>query len=115
MAAATGLIDAAEATDNPYVLAYALLAYGLAFRDADPDRARDALRRGLVIAQDSGNRYIETNLAASSGRFEAEYGDPLAALDNFAVAIRNYQDSGNTTRSVDPWLCSRPVRPARTP
>ena len=31
-------------------------AYGFAFRDADPVRALDALRRGLVIAQDSGNR-----------------------------------------------------------
>ena len=59
MAAATGLIDAAEATHNPYALSFALLAYGFAFRDADPDRALDALRRGLVIAQDSGNRGIE--------------------------------------------------------
>ena len=32
-----GLVDAAEATRNPYVLSFALLAYGLAFRDADPD------------------------------------------------------------------------------
>ena len=67
MAAATGLIDAAEATHNPYVLSYALLAYGFAFRDADPDRARDALRRGLVIAQDSGNRLNETLPGAGSG------------------------------------------------
>ena len=36
MAAANGLIDAAEATRNPYVLSFALLAYGFAFRDADP-------------------------------------------------------------------------------
>ena len=56
MAAANGLIDAAEATGNPYALSFALLAYGFAFRDADPVRALDALRRGLVIAQDSGNR-----------------------------------------------------------
>ena len=39
MAAATGLIDVAEATRNPYVLSFALVAYGFAFRDADPDRA----------------------------------------------------------------------------
>ena len=39
MAAADGLIDAAEATRNPYVLSFALFAYGFAFRDADPDRA----------------------------------------------------------------------------
>ena len=33
---ANGLIDAAEATRNPFVLSFALLAYGLAFREADP-------------------------------------------------------------------------------
>ena len=76
MAAATGLIDAAEATDNPYALSFALLAYGFAFRDADPDRARDALRRGLVIAQDSGNRAIETHLAADLALLEAELRRP---------------------------------------
>ena len=63
MAAANGLIEAAEATHNPYMLSFALHAYGVAFRDAEPDRALDALRRGLVIAQDSGNRANETNLA----------------------------------------------------
>ena len=47
---ATGLVEAAEATDNPHALSFALLAHGFAFRDADPDRAREALRRGLVIA-----------------------------------------------------------------
>ena len=36
MAAANGLIDAAEATHNPCALSFALLAYGFAFRDADP-------------------------------------------------------------------------------
>src|SRR6478672_7730767 len=96
MAAATGLIDAAEVTHNPYVLAYARLAYGFAFRDADPDRARDALRRGLVIAQDSGNRLNVTYLAQVLARLEAEHGDPLAALHYTALAIRNHHDSGNT-------------------
>ena len=56
MAAANGLIDAAEATRNPCALSFALFAYGFAFRDADPAAALDAVRRGLVIAQDSGNR-----------------------------------------------------------
>ena len=62
-AAAKGLIDAAEATHNPYALSYALYCYGCAFRDADPVRALEALRRGLVIAQDSGNRFFESELA----------------------------------------------------
>ena len=94
MAAASGLLDAAEATGNPCAISFALQAYGFAFRDADPVRARDALRRGLVIAQDSGNR--ETHLTACLARLEANSGDPLAALEYSAVAIRNYHDVGNT-------------------
>jgi predicted ATPase/class 3 adenylate cyclase len=97
MAAAKGLIEAAEATRNPHVLSFTLLIYGLAHCDADPVRARDAMRRGLVIAQDSGNRYDESHLANVLGRLEARYGDRLAALDHLTLAIRNYRDSGNTT------------------
>ena len=43
MVTANGLIDAAEATRNPWLLAYALLACGYAFRDTDPDRALDGV------------------------------------------------------------------------
>jgi predicted ATPase/class 3 adenylate cyclase len=96
-AAATGLIDAAEATRNPALLASALNVHGLAFRDADPAAARDAQRRGLVIARDSGSRYIETLLAGVLSHLEAEHGDPLAALDYVTLAIGNFHDAGNTT------------------
>src|SRR4029077_4631436 len=41
MAAANGLIDDAEATDNPLALSWALLTYGTAFQDADPDRSEE--------------------------------------------------------------------------
>ncbi len=94
-AAANGLIDAAEATHNPYALANALRAYGGAFGDADPAGALEALRRGLVIAQDSGNRFVESQLATRLSRLEAEHGDPLAALDHITLAIGNFYDSGN--------------------
>ncbi len=97
VAAAKGLIEAAEATRNPHVLAFTLLVYGMANCDADPPRARDAMRRGLLIAQESGNRFDESHLANVLGRLEARYGDPLAALDHLTLAIRNYRDSGNTT------------------
>ena len=46
MAAANGLIEAAEATRNPCALSFALNVYGCAFRDADPVRALEALRPG---------------------------------------------------------------------
>jgi hypothetical protein len=96
-AAANGLIDAAEATHNPHALSYALLAHGFAYRDADPSRALEAMRRGLVIAHDSGNRANESHLAASLCRLEAECGDPATALDYFALSIRNYHEAGDTT------------------
>jgi tetratricopeptide (TPR) repeat protein len=95
MAAATGLIDAAEATHNPHTLSYALNAYGYAWRDADPVGALEALRRGLRIAQDSGIRANESILAMTLGSLEANQGDPIAALDCATLAIRNYHDSGN--------------------
>jgi predicted ATPase len=94
-AAANGLIDAAQATPNPFVLSLALWAHGYALRDADPAGALDGLRRGLVIAQDSGNRFNETLLVGQLSRLEAEHGDPLAALDHVTLAIRNYHDAGN--------------------
>ena len=89
MDSADGLIEAAEATGNPSLLAFALLAYGAAFRDADPVGALNALGRGLVIAQDSGNRTIASTLANTLARLEAEHGDLVAALDHLTLAIRD--------------------------
>jgi predicted ATPase len=95
MAAANGLIDDADATANPCALSFALLAYGTASRLIDPDSGLDALRRGLVIAQDSANRANETHLAATLARLEAQHGDRAAALEYVTLAIRNHYDSGN--------------------
>jgi predicted ATPase len=94
MALAEGLIGVAEATGNPCALSYTLFAYSLAYRDTHPAQALDALRRDLVIAQDSGNSDNVTHLATNLARLEAEHGDPLAALDHVDLAIRNYHDSG---------------------
>ena len=97
MDCADGLIEAAEATGNPLFLAWALGAYGLAFRDADPVGALNALGRGLVIAQDSGNRTIASVLANGLARLEAEHGDTLAAFDHLTLAIRGFHNAGDTT------------------
>ena len=91
------LIEAAEVRANPWGYSYALLTFGMAWCDADPERARDALQRGLVIAQDGGIRYNESHLMNVLGRLEARHGDALAALGYFKLAIRYYHDSGNTT------------------
>ncbi|MGA8249503.1 MAG: adenylate/guanylate cyclase domain-containing protein, partial [Mycobacterium sp.] len=97
MDSADGLIEAAEATGNPLFLAWALGAYGGASRDADPVEALNALRRGLVIAQDSGNRTYATMLAVFGARIEAEQGRTVSAFDHLTLAIRNYHNSGDTT------------------
>ena len=97
MDSADGLIEAAEATGNPHVLAWALAVYGLAFRDADPVRALNAFGRGLVVALDSGNRTNASSLATLLARFEAEHGDTVSAFDHLTLAIRNYHDCGDTT------------------
>ncbi len=100
MAASEGLIPAAEATRNPYVLSYALLAYGFAFRDADPAAAREALHRGMVLARDSGNRWNEAASAVALSTLEAVHGDTLAALDYVVAALRHFDDAGNATIGV---------------
>ena len=97
MDCADGLIEAAEATGNPCWLAWALLAYGVAFRDADPVGALNAAGRGLVIAQDSGNRANASVLANGLALLEVEHGDPLAAFDHLTLAIRNYHNAGDPT------------------
>ena len=96
MALAKDLLDAADAITNPWAISYLCLTYGIVWSDAEPLRAGDAVRRGLTIAQASGNRWTETHLASILGRLEARHGDPVAALEHLTSAIRNYHDSGNT-------------------
>jgi predicted ATPase len=96
MDSADGLIEAAEATGNPSLLAWALAAYGVAFRDADPVGALNALGRGLVIAQDSGNRTRASGLAHALAQLEVEHGDTVSAFDHLTLAIRNYHNAGDT-------------------
>ena len=115
MAAADGLIDAAEATLNPWALSFALLAYGFAFRDADPVRARDALRRGLVIAQDSGNRYNETSLRECPWPASRPTRRPAGRARLPHSGHPQHHDSGNITRDACTAGCPGDVSPpART-
>jgi predicted ATPase len=97
MDSADGLIEAAEATGNPSVLAWALWAYGGAFRDVDPVGALNAVGRGLVIAQNSGNRSAASVLANVLALLEAEHGDTVAAFDHLTLTIRIFHNAGNTT------------------
>ncbi|MDT5083959.1 MAG: hypothetical protein QOJ61_1002, partial [Mycobacterium sp.] len=97
IAATAGLVEAAEATGNPWSLSFALLGFGAAHLHADPVGALEAGRRGLQVAEDSGNRTNGTHLATLVARIATEYGDSLRALHYIGVAIHNYHDSGNPT------------------
>lgn len=95
--ATLGLVEAAEVTQNPYALSYALLSCGIALFYADPGRALEACRHGLELAKRTGNRGNETYLLSMVARLEASIGDRLASLHSVALAVHNYQDSGNPT------------------
>jgi hypothetical protein len=55
-----------------------------------------------VIAEDSGNRFVQSQLTVMLSRLEAEHGDPASALDYITLAIRNFHNSGNTTTMHGP-------------
>jgi hypothetical protein len=93
--------QAASATRNPYVISYSLLADGMARRRDDPLGALDSLRRGTVIARESGNVTNATYLMMVSAILaaqETDHADPVVALDNVGLAIQTYDEAGNTTQ-----------------
>jgi tetratricopeptide (TPR) repeat protein len=102
LSVAPRLIELADTTTNPFVASYALMTYGMVCSADDPLRALDALRRGLKIAKDTGNRssetYLAMTLAMTLNRIEGEAPDRLSPLDYISSAIGNYHDSGNITQ-----------------
>jgi predicted ATPase len=100
--ASEDLLNAADATDNPGAQAFALLSYGYVWRDANPPAAYEALRRGLTIAQHSGNRMAESYIAVNLSGFAATIYDPMAALDFLTLAIKNFFDTGSYSHMVSP-------------
>ena len=99
---ASGLPDLAENTSNAFTASYALMSYGMACSGHDPLRALEALRRGLTIAEDTGNRtnesYLEMALALTLNRIGGDESDHMSLLDYISSAIANYHDSGNITQ-----------------
>jgi hypothetical protein len=102
LAASEGLIAAADASRNPIVICYALIAYGYPRHETDPVVADECFRRGLAIAQASGNRQLESHLAGNFSLVAAAQGDPLDALDHLTWAIRNHCDSGSFSLILTP-------------
>jgi predicted ATPase len=102
LAASEDLVAAADATENPIVICYALVAYGYPRRDTDPAAAYAGFRRGLTVARDSGNRQLESHLAGNVSMLAAIHGDPGDALDYLTLAIRNHVDSGSFSLVLTP-------------
>jgi predicted ATPase len=101
-AAADGLIEAAIASDNPFMHTQAIAAYALCLSSAGSERDLAICRQGLALAQDSGNRYNEAILAIALARLESETVVTVAALDHLRLAIRRWHDSGNFGNMVGP-------------
>jgi predicted ATPase len=102
LAASENLVATADATDNPAVICYALIAYGYPRRDTDPAAAYEGFRRGLTLAQDSGNRQLESHLAGNASFVAGFHGDAVDAFDLLATAIRNHYDSGSFSLMLTP-------------
>ena len=101
-AAADGLIEAAIASDNPYMHTFATAAYAYCLSSAGSERDLALCRQGLVLAQDSGNRYNEAILATALARLESETVVTVAAVDHLRLVIRSWHDSGNFGNLVGP-------------
>ena len=95
MAVSADLLAEFDAADNPEVLSWVLLAYGMSHMYEDPVAAYEAHRRGLKVAQDNGNRQIESHHAASLSMFATIHGEPSDIFDYLTQAVRNYYDSGS--------------------
>jgi hypothetical protein len=102
--ASEGLLAAADATHNPMTACFALLAHGLAYHDADPVAAYDALRRALTVAGESGNRQMESAAVAVTllWMVAATGSDPIQFFEYLTVAIHHYDDSGNVANLRNP-------------
>ncbi len=97
-----GLLAEADGTHNPMTACFALLAHGLAYRDADPVAANDALRRALTVAGESGNRQMESAAAATLLIGAATETDPIQFFEYLTVAVQHYDDSGNVANLRNP-------------
>ncbi|HWX99837.1 MAG TPA: adenylate/guanylate cyclase domain-containing protein [Mycobacterium sp.] len=100
--ASEGLLAAADATHNPMTACFALLAHGLAYHDADPVAAYDALRRALTVAGESGNRQMESAAAVTLWIVAPTDRDPIHFFEYLTVAIRHYYDAGSVANLQNP-------------
>jgi hypothetical protein len=83
MARADAVVAQVHAAGVPSSIAWAYLAKGQAFADADPALAVAALDQGLDVARRSGNRLAELLIAIKLATLQARSGDTRVALERF--------------------------------
>jgi hypothetical protein len=100
-AIADGTLATARAHGNPFVVAYALSAYGEAFAETDPNRALDALREGLAYSQEhrlAGLAQLVDHLRAELGQARFDELVAAGAAMEFGDAVRYAHDQIQLTR-----------------
>jgi hypothetical protein len=85
---------------NPFWISFALLGYGRAFAEADPQRARKILREGVVYTAELGLAFWGAVLSREAASLEAVHGDLHDALDLFDSAIQSQHQANNVAHVV---------------
>ena len=75
-------------------------AYGELDSDADPQLALEHFDRCVALARAARNRYLEGTALISSTSLRSRVGDPFAALEQFRVVIRLWNDCGEQTHQL---------------
>ena len=92
---AEDVLGSADSIGEPLGLCFVLNGFGYSYRAIDPAAAHEALRRGVALANESGNRNIGSQLAVNLSMIAITRDDPGEAFHFITMAIRNYHDSGN--------------------
>ena len=104
LSAASGLVGFAEASPNPFVASFALNSYGMACSAHDPIRALDALRKGVNIAHDTGNRanesYIAIAIAMTLNWIEGTSAYDRSSLDYLSLADSQLSTTRATSHNL---------------
>ena len=94
-AIAPDTLASARARGNPWMVAYAINAFGQAFADTDPGRVLDVYREGLRYTRQHRLPLWEAVIARDAAGLEAAHGTLDQGLALFDIAIDSCHQSGN--------------------
>jgi hypothetical protein len=94
-AIAEDALAAARAHANPYLIALAFLASGMAYARPDPARALRLFREGLAYAREHRQLLLEANITQEAALVETLHGDPGQALALFDATLDSLHRTGN--------------------